>query len=1091
MDVNMTTVQNNPVVQNQIKKKKRHGNRKDQRFRRKCRAKGMKARKIEKLLRRRKLLREKKKNPTVSAVAHITTSNNEPSHKNVSSTEINSRRNLTKRKRDISVQDIKSTTRIPKSISSISVAQPKLRRMKRRINLNIATTTIMNNAAYQRYQRPMYLIRSPMVLIKMLTNIINHNFKKKEEQLFLYIGIQQHRWPDQLYAMAKTNDFQICRQYLDNHINTIMKEIDTCHMQLNNQAQSCPLTTLTLDRLDHYLEEFVDCQRKYLSIRNNKQLPKFIDNFHQNELFETISTYHLNNIDQNQYINRLMSIREKQATIYEELLMLEMRVLYKFLPKNFDQLERFIAPMIYLPLNNDQKMIEVRNKRYKTIQEAKRIWLNVFLKSCEVQLQEYDQQYENEFLQLQSHLHDNVNMNGSCVYEQIQQHMNYQTNKLKQQVSIKIQSLRGILIRNRRRSSSAKNTVGVWPEPYLDLLKNVFNRHEWNYLSFGPSCIRINQSAIRPRHQQDIAIQNDYKSIYDKVRSHLNEHYFISMTATILKQYSNHLLHDFNFTYFSPLSYHDQILTLNQAKTKAQNFFQDTNAFIELKENLFNKIQDNFIHLLNQIRAKKFILQWQCNKMMPNRIKCQLPHLYFNPKTHKDGIPVRPIENTIHGPTTDKSNYLDEIIRPIFDKECQDTTIIDGVSLIQALHQYMRKGLFKSTTLFCTFDIRNLYTMLPQEEALNILVEFLHVHGYTKVKGIPLETIRLLASIVLKENVFVYGKKIYQQVLGGAMGSSFTLTLANIFMWKWQKELVRRQDMTCEYYGRYIDDVFMTWNKSENVLKQILENANNWHTNIKLEYKIGKSLPFLDILFTNINGTLSTSVYHKPAAEPYVVPFISDHPRHVFENIVQTSLRRAIKYSSTFQLFNDERRYIKSTFLYNGYPSSFIDKIFRKFFSGYISSRSFLPFLDNEAQFLQMRIALSGQPSRQQSQVEMRIATLTTDNEHLIEELDKKPEFTIQEKKKPNQFQNKLIIHYAHEKRFNTRKRDLHRIFEETFANTPILETKLIVGNRNQKSTMKELIRKRPRQAVLKNKAKANENRKKKAPSTEPTKPTK
>ncbi|CAF3456222.1 unnamed protein product [Rotaria socialis] len=126
-----------------------------------------------------------------------------------------------------------------------------------------------------------------------------------------------------------------------------------------------------------------------------------------------------------------------------------------------------------------------------------------------------------------------------------------------------------------------------------------------------------------------------------------------------------------------------------------------------------------------------------------------------------------------------------------------------------------------------------------------------------------------------------------------------------------------------------------------------------------------------------------------------------------------------------------------------------------------------------------MRIALSGQPSRQQSQVEMRIATLTTDNEHLIEELDKKHEFTIQEKKKPKEFQNKLIIHYTHEKRFNTRKRDLHRIFQETFANTSILETKLIVGNRNQKSTLKELIRKRPRQAILKNKAKANANRKK------------
>ncbi|CAF2130273.1 unnamed protein product [Rotaria magnacalcarata] len=266
----------------------------------------------------------------------------------------------------------------------------------------------------------------------------------------------------------------------------------------------------------------------------------------------------------------------------------------------------------------------------------------------------------------------------------------------------------------------------------------------------------------------------------------------------------------------------------------------------------------------------------------------------------------------------------------------------------------------------------------------------------------------------------------------------------------------------------------MTWNKSENALKQILENANTWHPNIKLEYKIGKSLPFLDVLLTNINGTLSISVYHKPAAEPYVVPFISDHPRHVFENIVQTSLRRAVKYSSTFQLFNDERRYIKSTFLYNGYPSSFIDKTFRKFFSDYISSRSFLPFLDNEAQFIQMRIASSRQPSRQQSQVETRIATLTNDNDHLVEDLDKKEEFIIQENKKPNKLQNKLIIHYTHEKIFNTRKRDLHRIFQETFVDTPIMETKLIVGNTNRKNTMKELIQKRPTQTILKNKTKAS-----------------
>ena len=98
--------------------------------------------------------------------------------------------------------------------------------------------------------------------------------------------------------MAKTNDFQICQQYLDNYINTIRKEIGTCHIQLNNQAQSYQMTTLSLDQLDHYLKEFVDCQQKYLTMRNNKQLQKFIDDFHEDELFETISAYHFTTIDQ-------------------------------------------------------------------------------------------------------------------------------------------------------------------------------------------------------------------------------------------------------------------------------------------------------------------------------------------------------------------------------------------------------------------------------------------------------------------------------------------------------------------------------------------------------------------------------------------------------------------------------------------------------------------------------------------------------------------------------------------------------------------------------------------------------------------------
>ena len=153
-------------------------------------------------------------------------------------------------------------------------------------------------------------------------------------------------------------------------------------------------------------------------------------------------------------------------------------------------------------------------------------------------------------------------------------------------------------------------------------------------------------------------------------------------------------------------------------------------------------------------------------------------------------------------PTTGISKFLDQLIRPLFDKHVRSTTIIDGVDLIRRLETYVENDYLKAATQFCTFDITDLYTMLPQEESLNVLTEFLVQHGYHKVKGVPLDAIRKLARIVITENVLIYENKFYRQIIGGAMGSAFTLTLANIYMWKWEKEFAQRQLASNEIYGR-------------------------------------------------------------------------------------------------------------------------------------------------------------------------------------------------------------------------------------------------------------------------------------------------
>ncbi|CAF4945538.1 unnamed protein product, partial [Rotaria socialis] len=166
-------------------------------------------------------------------------------------------------------------------------------------------------------------------------------------------------------------------------------------------------------------------------------------------------------------MNQLITMREKQAEIWKEQLNFETRIYCKFLPQNFDHLENFISPIDYLPLNNDTKIIEIKNKRHKIIQEAKRQWLNYSLNIYEIKIQEYEQQYQNAFIKLRSLFSDN---NATAMLNNIKEYINNRINRLKKDIYDKMASFRRMILQNRQRSSSTKNVIGVSSEPYLDLI---------------------------------------------------------------------------------------------------------------------------------------------------------------------------------------------------------------------------------------------------------------------------------------------------------------------------------------------------------------------------------------------------------------------------------------------------------------------------------------------------------------------------------------------------------------------------------------------------------------------------------------------
>ena len=146
-----------------------------------------------------------------------------------------------------------------------------------------------------------------------------------------------------------------------------------------------------------------------------------------------------------------------------------------------------------------------------------------------------------------------------------------------------------------------------------------------------------------------------------------------------------------------------------------------------------------------------------------------------------------------------------------------------------------------------------------------------------------------------------------------------------------------------------------------------LEKAQKKDINIEILPAISASVNFLDVVITNDNGHLRTSIYHKPTAEPYILPYTSDHPRHIHRNIPYAALLHAARLCSNVDDFNSERIRIDMSLLLNHYPPNFITARFGQFFT-INDAMAVLHSLDEQV-YHQLHQKLLHQATRRQKQL--------------------------------------------------------------------------------------------------------------------------
>ena len=368
---------------------------------------------------------------------------------------------------------------------------------------------------------------------------------------------------------------------------------------------------------------------------------------------------------------------------------------------------------------------------------------------------------------------------------------------------------------------------------------------------------------------------------------------------------------------------------------KSDEHMEITGAYkcLDKHDPLPELIQRTNSYLL-KLRLKHLITQKQYESLVVKTEEVDLAHLYYLPKVHKQDTPLRPIVAGMKHPTIKISRMLDELLRPLFNKMAATTTVTSGTEVLDKLEKWSVKNL-RQTTTFCTLDVCNLYTMIPQIDGVLSFKKMLDKLNLKHVSGLSTETIIKLSRYVLQNNYFTYNSRYYHQIRGGAMGSPLTLTMANCYMYFYELDIIKQITNSGGLYMRYIDDIFIVINWPTRHLHKQINTWNNFDVNIKLNPHVDQSVNFLDITIENKNGQLFTKVYHKPSHEPYFLPYNSIHPLHIKKNIPFAMLLRSIKYCSTFEAYLDERETIRMALLLNKYPNNFIDNQFNRIFTKY------------------------------------------------------------------------------------------------------------------------------------------------------------
>ena len=255
--------------------------------------------------------------------------------------------------------------------------------------------------------------------------------------------------------------------------------------------------------------------------------------------------------------------------------------------------------------------------------------------------------------------------------------------------------------------------------------------------------------------------------------------------------------------------------------------------------------------------------------------KVRPERLYFLKKIHKRPHGIRPIVSCANA-TENTSQFVDICLQP----------------MATLLHlRFKNKNLkISPEAILASLDMVSLYTNIPHEEGIASVRK---ATLESKSPRVEAATLAELTKIMLKNNILEFAGENFLQIQDTAMGTKPAPAYANVFMGdvkrRWQ--VLAPPNKLVAWY-RFIDNIFLIWDGSENELNQYVAGCNTTHESIKVTcMQSTAEVTFLDVTvfkgskFQN-TGYLDFKTHIKETNSRAYVHTSSYHPRGTHKGII-------------------------------------------------------------------------------------------------------------------------------------------------------------------------------------------------------------